>query len=160
MGERRWTGDNSICIEWINLTKGGRTMKKIISIALVFMLTISFLVVGKTRADAMNNESAALLTAGIVLLGIPVMQAIARETTYPERVYAPAYPVQYRHAYPPPRYIERTKIIYVQPKYKGHHRHRGRAYERGYRHEMRHLEYRSGRHDARHDYRRYRDYDD
>lgn len=134
-------------------------MKKFLTMTLIFILAISFLVVGNTRADAMNNESAALLTAGIVLLGIPVMSAIARETAYPGPAYAPAYRAQYREAYPPPRYIEKTKIIYVQPKHKRHHRHRGRAYERGYRDERRRLEYRRGRHDAREDYRHYR-YDD
>ena len=51
--------------------KGDSTMKKLMSITVIMMLTVSFLVIGNTNADAMNNESAALLTAGIVLLVYP-----------------------------------------------------------------------------------------
>lgn len=131
--------------------KGDGAMKKLLSITVIMMLTVSFLVIGSTNADAMNNESAALLTAGIVLLGIPVMHSIAHGGTYVEPVYSYASP---------PRYIERTKIIYVQPRYQKHHRHWRRPYERGYRHEWKRLEYREGRRDARHDYRRDRYYDD
>ncbi len=122
-------------------------MKKLISITVIMILTVSFLVVGNTDADAMNNESAALLTAGIVLLGIPVMNAIAHGNTYPEPAYSYASP---------PRYIEKTKIIYVQPQYR---KHRGRSYERGYRKEWKRIQYRRGMRDARHDYRRGREYD-
>jgi len=114
------------------------------------MLTVSFLVVGNTNADAMNNESAALLTAGIVLFSIPVMNALAHRGAYPEPAYSHAAP---------PRYVEKTKIIYVQPKYKKHRRHWAKAYERGYRQESKRQQYRRGMHDARHDYRRGRDYD-
>lgn len=126
-------------------------MKKFITITVIFMLAVSFLLAGNTKAEAMNNESAALLTAGIVLLGVPVMRAIAREVTYPQPAYV--------YAAPPPRYIERTKIIYVQPRHKKHHRHWPRGYARGYRDEWNFLEYRRGRHDAREDYRYYQ-YDD
>jgi len=125
-------------------------MKKLMSITVVMMLTVTLLVVGNTNADAMNNESAALLTAGIVLFGIPVMNAIAQGGTYPEPAYSYASP---------PRYIEKTKIIYVQPKYKKHRRHWGKAYERGYRQEWKRQQYRRGMRDARHDNRRGRDYD-
>lgn len=125
-------------------------MKKIMSITVIIVLMVSFLVMGSSKADAMNNESAALLTAGIVLLGIPVMNAMAHGGTYPE----PA------HSYAgPPRYIEKTKIIYVQPKYRKHHRNWEKYYERGYRREWKRLEARKGRRDARHDYRRGRGYD-
>lgn len=126
-------------------------MKKIMSITVIMILTVSFLALGNTNADAMNNESAALLTAGIVLLGIPVMHAIARGGAYPEPAYAYAGP---------PRYIERTKIIYVQPKYQRRHRHWANSYERGYRQEWKQLQYRRGMRDARHDYCRGREYDD
>jgi hypothetical protein len=130
--------------------KGDSMMKKLMSITVIMMLTVTLLVVGNTNADAMNNESAALLTAGIVLLGIPVMNAIAHRGTYPESAYSYASP---------PRYTEKTKIIYVQPKYKRHRRHWGKSYERGYRQEWKRLQYRRGMRDARHDYRRSRDYD-
>ncbi len=125
-------------------------MKKLMSIMVMIILTVSFLVVGNTDADAMNNESAAMLTAGIVLLGIPFMNALAYGETYPE----PA------HSYAgPPRYIEKTKVIYVQPKYKKHRRHWRNGYRRGYRQELNKQEYRRGKRDARRDYRRERDYD-
>ena len=125
-------------------------MKKLISITVIMMLAVSFLVAGNTNADAMNNESAALLTAGIVLFGIPLMGAIAHGGTYPEPAYAYSGP---------PRYVEKTKIIYVQPGYKKHRRHWARPHKRGYRQEWKRLQYRRGMRDARHDYRRGRDYD-
>ena len=130
--------------------KGDSTMKKLMSITVIMMLTVSFLIVGSTKADAMNNESAALLTAGIVLLGIPVMNAIAPRGTYTEPAYTYAGP---------PRYIERTQIIYVQPKHKKHRRRWAKSYQRGYRKEWKQQQYRRGTRDARHDYRRDRDYD-
>ena len=125
-------------------------MKKLMSITVIMILTVSFLILGNTNVDAMNNESAALLTAGIVLLGIPVMSAIAQGGTYPEPAYSYAGP---------PRYIEKTKVIYVQPKYKKHRRRWAKPYKRGYRREWKRMQYRRGMRDARHDYRRGRDYD-
>lgn len=125
-------------------------MKKLMSIIVIMMLTVSFLLVGNTKADAMNNESAALLTAGIVLLGVPVMHAIAHGGASPEPVYVHAGP---------PRYIEKTKVVYVQPKYKKHRRYRVKDYERGYRQEWKRQQHWEGRRDARRDYRRDRRYD-
>ncbi len=130
--------------------KGDSTMKKLMSIMVIIILTVSFLVVGTNYADARNNKSAAMLTAGLVLLSIPVMHAIAHSGPYG----APAYSYD-----DPPRYIERTKIIYVQPKYKKHRRHWRKDYRRGYRQEWKQQEYRRGKRDARRDYRRDRDYD-
>ncbi len=124
-------------------------MKKLMSIMVIIILTVSFLVVGAVKADARNNESAALLTAGLVLLSIPVMHAIAHSGPYGE----PAY------SYDPPQYVERTKIIYVQPKHKKYRRHWKKSYKRGYRQEWKRQEYRRGKRDARRDYRRERDYD-
>lgn len=124
-------------------------MKKLMSITVIMMLTVSFLVAGKRDADAMNNESAALLTAGIVLFSIPVMHAIAHSGTHHEPAYSYASP---------PRYIEKTKIIYVQPKYKRHRGHWTKSYERGYRQERKRLHYRRGMGDERNDYRRGRGY--
>ena len=125
-------------------------MKKLMTITVIMMLTVSFLAIGAKNADAMNNESAALLTAGIILLGIPVMNAIANEGTYTE----PAY-----YYDRPPRYIEKTKVVYVQPKYKKHRRQWARPYKRAYRQEWKRQQYRRGMRDARQDYRRGRDYD-
>jgi len=125
-------------------------MKKLMSITIIMMLTVSFMVIGNSNADAMNNESAALLTAGIVLLGIPVMNAIAHGGSYSEPAYSYASP---------PRYVEKTKIIYVQPKDKKHRRNWAKPYKRGYRQEWKRLQYRRGMRDARHDYRKGRDYD-
>ncbi len=130
--------------------KGDNAMKKLMSITVIMILTVSFLVVGSTNADAMNNESAALLTAGIVLLGIPVMNALAHGGAYPEPVYSHAGP---------PRYIEKTNIIYIQPKHRKHQKRWGKAYDRGYRKQWKRMQYRRGMRDARHDYRRARDYD-
>jgi len=123
-------------------------MKKLLSITLIMMLAVAFLAVGSTNANAMNNESAALLTAGIVLLGVPVMQAIASGGAYPQPVYAQAGP---------PRVVERTNIVYVQPKRERHCRQWTRPYERGYRHEWKRMQHRRGMHDARRDYRSDRD---
>ena len=39
-------------------------MKKLMSIMVIIILTVSFLAIGNTDADAMNNESAAMLSAG------------------------------------------------------------------------------------------------
>ncbi len=125
-------------------------MKKLMTIMVIIILTVSFLVVSNTKADAMNNESAAMLTAGIVLFGIPVINALAHGGTYSEPAYSHAGP---------PRYIERTKVIYVQPKHKKHRRHWRKAYRRGYRQEWKQQEYRRGRHDARRDHRWERGYD-
>jgi hypothetical protein len=130
--------------------KGDSTMKKLMTIMVIIILTVSFLVVSNTKADAMNNESAAMLTAGIVLFGMPVINSLVNGGTYREPAYTYAGP---------PRIIERTKVIYVQPKHKKHRRHWRKAYRRGYRQEWKRQEYRSGRHDARRDHRWERDYD-
>ena len=43
-------------------------MKKLISISLVLVLAGGLLLAGNTKAEALNNESAALLTASLVEL--------------------------------------------------------------------------------------------
>jgi hypothetical protein len=127
--------------------KGDKTMKKLISITLIMMLTIAFLTIGSTRADAMDNESAALLTAGIVLLSLPVIYAIANSGPYHE----PAY----YHA-GPPRYIERTRVIHAQPRYEKYRGHGNWAqpYKEGYRQEWNQQDHRGVSRDAHRDYRR------
>jgi len=138
---------------------GGIEMKKIITITLIVLLAATFLIAGNERAEAMNNESAALLTAGLVLFGQPVVKAVAREIMYPGGYYEPAYPAHYRDRHEHTRYIERTKVIYVEPRHQRLHRHRDWAYERGHRDEWCRHDYKKGRHYARRDYRYYRDDD-
>ncbi|RJQ56492.1 MAG: hypothetical protein C4526_01585 [Nitrospiraceae bacterium] len=130
-------------------------MKKLISIMVIALLAAGFLVAGNNRAEAMNNESAAMLTAGIVLFGKPVMNAIAREIVYPGQHEAYAYPAHYRYGPPSRGYVESTKIIYVEPRHKIH-RHRGWAYRKGYRDGWCRHEYLQGRDDSRRDHRHYR----
>jgi hypothetical protein len=125
--------------------KGDSTMKKILSITLIMMVTVSFLVVGSTNADAMNNESAALLTAGIVLLSIPVVSAIARGGTYAE----PAYSHAGRSWY-----VEKTHVVYVQTKNKRHPGQLAKSHKRGYRRDWKRIQHERGRRDARRDERR------
>lgn len=90
-------------------------MKKFMTIVVVIILTAAFLAAGSSRAEAMDRESAVALTAGMVLLGIPVMHAIAHEAAHHDQAYGHAYP---------PRIVERTKIVYVEPRHKKIHRHR------------------------------------
>lgn len=125
-------------------------MKKSLTITFIFILAISFMAAGSTRAEAMNNESAALLTAGIVLLGIPVMQAMARDRGHHEQTYV--------YATPPPRHVERTTVIYVQPQDERRHKHWRKSYKRGYRDDNRRHEYYRGGHDAHEDSRGHRGY--
>ena len=119
-------------------------MKKIISITLVAALAITLVAMGSTKAEAGHNEAAALLTAGFVLVGL---HALSHNAAYYEPVYVYG---------PPPRYIERTEIIYVEPRYKKYWKKKNRAYDRGYRREWKRLDHKRGRHDARHEYRRTR----
>ena len=132
-------------------------MKKFTTIMLITMLAISFLVIGNTKAEAMNNESAAMLAGAIAIFGRPILNAIAQDMMYPGQVYAPAYPAQYRYAYPATRYIERTRIIYANPRHERFCRHWRGDHRRGYRDEWRHREYRREREDT---YKNYRDYHD
>lgn len=115
------------------------------------MLTVAFLTIGSTRADAMDNDSAALLTAGIVLLSVPVIYAIANSGPH----YEPAY-----HHAGPPRYIERTRVIHVQPRYQKYRGHGNwaRSYKQGYRQEWKQQEHRRTSRDARRDNRGGREY--
>lgn len=100
-------------------------MKKLITIMVAIIVAAAFLAAGSTRAEAMHNESAVALTAGMVLLGIPVLHAIAHEAAHHDRAYGYVAP---------PRYIERTKVVYVAPKHKRIHRHRDhdRGWDRHY----------------------------
>jgi hypothetical protein len=111
-------------------------MKKLISISLSLVLAGGLLLTDNTKAEAMNNESAALLTASIVLLGIPVVHAITHDYGRPANVYTAPYPVH-------------TTVVYTAPRYERHHRHdwkRSHGYGRGWRehrrgHEQEHYRY-------------------
>ena len=114
-------------------------MKKLISICLALVLAGGLLLTDNTKAEAMNNESAALLTASIVLLGIPVVHAITHDHVRHAHVYAAPYPV-------------RTTVVYTAPRYERRHRHdwdRSHRYERGWREHREHREYRGDHDDHR-----------
>jgi hypothetical protein len=118
-------------------------MKKMITITVVFLLAVSFLVAGSTRAEAAHNGAPQVLAGLTIVFGQPFVNAVAREVVYAGPGYAPAYPVHYRHAYPSTRYIERTRIIHGKP---GHFMHRDTGRDHGKRHRD---EWR--RHENRHD---------
>ncbi len=126
-------------------------MKRILTIIPVFILACSFMLAGNTRAEAMNNESAAMLAGAIAIFGKPVLQTIVREVT-PQPAYA------YNNSYSYAAYPARSEVVYVAPEPARCYKPRGRAYERGWRDERRRMEYQRGREDAKRHY--YDDYDD
>ena len=95
-------------------------MKKVSLVILIVVLAGGFLVMGNTRAEAMNNESAALLAGAIAVFGPPVLYAMSRGGYRSGPAYATSYPV-------------RTRVVYEHRSYAPHQRHCGkeRAYERG-----------------------------
>ncbi len=123
-------------------------MKKLITITVIIIVAACFLVAGSTRAEAMHNEREAALTAGMFLLGIPFMHAIAQEAIHHEHAY--------RHD-DTPRYIERTKVVYVEPRYERMHRYR--HHNRNCRHGWDSHEDRRGHDDSRRDSGRHNDSD-
>ena len=119
-------------------------MKKLISASLVLVLAGGLLLAGNTKAEAMNNESAALLAASLVLFGLPVINAVAHDHYGPSPVYAGAY---YYDSYP-----VQTRLIYRAPRYEryyGQYWGRGHGYERGWQEHRGHREYLRDRDDAR-----------
>lgn len=123
-------------------------MKKLITIMVIIMAAAGFLAAGSTRAEAMHREPEAALAAGMFFLGIPVLNAIAQEAIHHEQAYGHAYP---------PRYIERTKVVYVDPRRERMHRHR--HHDRDCRHGWDRHEDGRGREDSRRDYGRHNDND-
>ncbi|MCL5024335.1 MAG: hypothetical protein M1497_13415 [Nitrospirae bacterium] len=120
-------------------------MRKIVITGLALALVCGFLFVGTPGAEAMNNESAAMLAGAIAVFGPPVLSAMTgngfyREPVYSGAYYAPAYPV-------------RTEVIYVSPGYRRHCGPAGHAYERGWRGEWRRHDYERGREHAGRYYR-------
>ena len=116
-------------------------------VVLAMVVSFLFSAVGVKKAEAMNNESAALLAGAIALFGQPVLHAIAGEVFYPEPVKV------YRER---PRKIIYKKVYVIKherdddcygPCYSPRN-----AYEKGWCDEWRRLErrdYRRGRRDAR-----------
>jgi hypothetical protein len=113
------------------------TMKKVLLVILIVVLAGGLLVMGNTRAEAMNKESAALLTGAIAVFGPPVLYATSRGVYRPGPAYAASYPV-------------RTGVVYEHRSYAPHERRCGKqlAYERVRRDGVRHG-YIRGPHDGR-----------
>ncbi len=102
-------------------------MKKAGGVLIILTVICGFLLLGSQRAEAMNNESAALLAGTVVLFAPPVIQAMTGGFAYP----APAP----RFAYYPPYYRDRPEVVIIDV---GHRRYgRERAYWRGRRDERR-----------------------
>jgi hypothetical protein len=107
-------------------------MKKIGGAVVILAVICGFLLLGSNRAEAMNNESAALLAGAVVLFAPPVIQAMTGGYAY-----AAAVP---RFAY----YPARTEVVVID---RGQHRYeREREYWRGRRDQRRH-DYRRSRGD-------------
>ncbi|MDA8077599.1 MAG: hypothetical protein M0Z79_01550 [Nitrospiraceae bacterium] len=86
-------------------------MKRALYILMIGVLAAGIMAAGGSRAEAMNNESAALLAGGIALFGGAVLNAV----THPAPVYAETYPtVYYGYSYRPVR----TRVVYVAPAYR------------------------------------------
>jgi hypothetical protein len=111
-------------------------MKKMLLVILVVALAGGFLVIGDTRAEAMNNESAVLLAGAIAVFGPPLLYGMSGAYR-PAPAYAASYPV-------------RTEVVYEYSSYAPHERHcwKQRAYERGRRNGSSHG-YLRGPHDGR-----------
>ncbi len=100
-------------------------MKKALLTILVVILAGGFLLAGTPKAEAMNNESAAMLAGAIVLFGGPILHAITTDAYRPAPVYVDAYQAPY--------YTTRTEIIYERPAYRKCDRpYRGYERERRY----------------------------
>lgn len=123
-------------------------MKKLLSISLALILTGSFLLADNGKAEAFNNESAALIAAAI-FLGPPLIWALAHDHHEPSPAYYGAY---YTDPYP-----VRTRVIYKAPGYERYHGKRSYGHDRDWSEHRRHREYRRdrdndrGRYSGRHD---------
>lgn len=119
-----------------------------LTVVTALVVTILVSTMGVRKAEAMNNESAALLAGAIALFGQPVLHAIAGEVFYPE-------PVRVYHERP-------AKVIYKKVYVIKHERDDEdcynpcytprNPYEKGWCDEWRRLQrrdYRRGRRDAR-----------
>jgi hypothetical protein len=100
-------------------------MKRFLTMLMIAVVMCSFLLVGNTKADAMNPEAAALLAGGIVLFGASILNAATRGAYYPAPGYYDPYPAYY--------YPARTEVIYSYPRYPRYYRQNCNVYERGWR---------------------------
>ena len=112
-------------------------------VGLMLIIVLCFSAIGTPKAEAMNNESAAMLAGAIAILGGPILRSITEHMDRPGVYEEPV----------------RTRIIYrAVPMYRRHdpcYRPRT-AYERGWCTEMKRIqrereeyEYQRGRDDAR-----------
>jgi hypothetical protein len=116
-------------------------VKKMILTGLVLVLTCGFLLTDTHRAQAMNNESAAMLAGAIVLFGGPILHAMTSDAYRPAPAYVESPPVSY--------YTTRTEIIYERPVYRAYRKPFRGAYGRGWRDERAGYYRGRGREDAR-----------
>ena len=103
-------------------------MKKFVSVSLAVVLAAGLFLSGNSKAEAMNNVSAALLTASLVLFGLPFVAAVTRDPYRPAPVYGVPFAVD--------PYPVHTTVIYKTPRYERDHRHDWRSssrYDRGWR---------------------------
>jgi hypothetical protein len=100
-------------------------MKKFLSITLAVFLAGGFLLTENKKAEAMNNESAALLTAGLVLIGAPIIHAITHDHHRPAPVYS--RPHKYQKV--------KTTVVYTAPRYEKHYVKKHARYDRRHRHD-------------------------
>lgn len=126
-------------------------MKNVITTTVILLLTIGFLVIGNTTAEARHNDGATVRAGATIVFGQPFVNVVARVYSGPE--YGP---VHYRPVYPSARYVERTKIIYAGPQHKIH-RHRDWDHGKRYRDYWCRQEHRHDRDDSWRDHRRHRD---
>jgi len=110
-----------------------KKMKKMFSAGLVVVFACSFLLVGRGRADAMDNASAAILAGTMAIIGGAAISAIISDTHHPYRVYEERRPVVY-HRVP-------AAMGYEYHRYKSY----DRPYQRAFRHAGERFVYERGR---------------
>jgi hypothetical protein len=136
--------------------KGGREMKKLISISLVLVLAGGLILAENKRADAMDPATAAVIATSFFFL--PVLSAISHEHDHyrPAAYYPGTYPgANYYGAYYDAPYRARTRVYYSVPRYEGYYGrnwNRGYGYERDYRSHRGYREDRGVRYYGRHRY--------
>jgi hypothetical protein len=121
----------------LNKTAGKETeMKKMAGVFSIIMMLCSFLLLDSSRAEAMNNDSAALLAGAVVLFGSPAIQAMTGGVYYPAYYPSETRIVVIGDAHR--RYV-RGDRAYWRGRYDGQHRHdyrrswkdKGRSFDRG-----------------------------
>ncbi len=123
-------------------------MKLAKAVGILVIIGLLFSTVNVKKAEAMNNESAALLAGAIALFGKPILQSIAGDVFYPEPV---------KTYYTTPTRVIYKKVYVIKHEYDDEDCFKPclsprNAYERGWCDELRRIErkeYRRGRRDAR-----------